>query len=193
MIVLFHWVIFRFQLNFPRQKEKTGRWSWLTHAFHNSWNLPKKQLELATKKTKNKILKLAAWIKFSEVFPLHRHSHHTVNDVEIQLSTMKPWLKIRIVSISTSVRPNSEAILLMVQKSGDHQLRLVVYPPLFFVYRFYIPGGDRRMSSIESSASLFENTRPWNPRSSHLAVWNLYLWYLHRHPESQVEQLEHQR
>ena len=36
----------------------------------------------------------------------------------------------------------------MVQKSGEHQLRLVVYPILYKV--LYIPGGDRRISSINS-------------------------------------------
>ena len=32
----------------------------------------------------------------------------------------------------------------MVQKSGDHQLRLVVYNMIYKV--LYIPGGDRRIS-----------------------------------------------
>ena len=38
------------------------------------------------------------------------------------------------------------SILLMIQKSGDHQLRLVVYPIIYGV--LYIPNGDRRMFSI---------------------------------------------
>ena len=35
------------------------------------------------------------------------------------------------------------SILLMIQKSGDHQLRLVVYPIIYRV--LYIPNGDRRI------------------------------------------------
>ena len=35
--------------------------------------------------------------------------------------------------------PTERVILLMVQKSGDHQLRLVFYPIIYKV--LYIPGG----------------------------------------------------
>ena len=35
------------------------------------------------------------------------------------------------------------------QKSGLHQLRLVVYP-IIYMFFVYMPGGDRRISSIKS-------------------------------------------
>ena len=41
----------------------------------------------------------------------------------------------------------------MVQKSGVHQLRLVVYPIIYMV--LYIPGGDRRISE-PSTVSIWE-------------------------------------
>ena len=41
---------------------------------------------------------------------------------------------------------------LMVQKSGDQQLRLVVYPIIHS--DLYVPGGDRRISSISSISRL---------------------------------------
>ena len=47
--------------------------------------------------------------------------------------------------------PNSRILLLMLRKSGVHRLRLVVYPIIYKV--LYIPGGDRRVSSINSSVS----------------------------------------
>ena len=45
----------------------------------------------------------------------------------------------------------------MVQKSGDHQLRLLVYPPLFTSTTGLnnIPGGDRRIS--EQSTVLLQS------------------------------------
>jgi len=43
-------------------------------------------------------------------------------------------------------------ILLMVQKSGDHQLRLVVYPIIYRV--LYIPGGAGFLPSIVSTHPL---------------------------------------
>ena len=42
-------------------------------------------------------------------------------------------------SLNLKVNELLIVILLMVQKSGDHQLRLVVYP--IFCRVFYIPGG----------------------------------------------------
>ena len=43
----------------------------------------------------------------------------------------------------------------MVQNSGDHQLRLIVV--YLIIYKvLYIPGGDRRISSINSSANFLE-------------------------------------
>ena len=42
-------------------------------------------------------------------------------------------------------------ILLMVQKSGCHQLRLVVYPHYLRVF-FNLPGGDRRISEPSTVA-----------------------------------------
>jgi len=40
--------------------------------------------------------------------------------------------------------------LLMVQKSGDHQLILVKYP---IIYRVLFPGGDRRISEPSTVVS----------------------------------------
>ncbi len=55
--------------------------------------------------------------------------------------------------------------LMLVQKSGEHQVRLVVYPSIYKV--LYIPGGDRRISepstvvkalwsSVCESATIFQ-------------------------------------
>ena len=52
----------------------------------------------------------------------------------------------RIVSGQTMLQ-----ILLMVQKSCCHQLRLVVYPHYLRVF-FYLPGGDRRISEPSTVA-----------------------------------------
>ena len=48
----------------------------------------------------------------------------------------KPVAKLRSAASSTLTVVGVSAILLMVQKSGDHQLRLVVYPIYPIIYRF---------------------------------------------------------
>ncbi len=49
----------------------------------------------------------------------------------------------------------------MMEKSGDHQLRLVVYPIIYRVS--YIPGGDRRIS--EPSTVVLKSVVLWSFKS----------------------------
>ena len=56
-------------------------------------------------------------------------------------------------------------ILLMLQKSGDHQVRLVVYPMIYMVS--YIPGGDRWISSTKSRI-VIDSLRTIKMMTSHL-------------------------
>ena len=67
---------------------------------------------------------------------------------------------------------------LMVQKSGDHQLRSVVYP---IIHSFlYVPGGDRRISSISSISRLTSQI----PKNTILQrnTWCFFAHYICQHP-----------
>ena len=95
--------------------------------------------------------------------------------------------------MSSSITTRHKAsLLLMVQKSGDHQLSLVVYPIIYRV--FYIPGGDRRISSINSSTGRdtiprrssppttwcwgLKSVDGWNPAPIDIYIYRNILLYL---------------
>ena len=62
--------------------------------------------------------------------------------------TTLPFPKNEVVSNNKTV-----LLLLMVQKSGVHQLRLVVYPIIYKVW--YIPGGDCQISEPSTVTLMF--------------------------------------
>ena len=80
---------------------------------------------------------------------------------------------------------SSISILLMVQKSGDNQLRLVVYLSLFIVYRIlYIPGGAGTGFQPSTVSLDIQNTSwgsvwldPKNrPESKHRSPQEVFAW-----------------
>ena len=60
----------------------------------------------------------------------------------------------RCFSMMIRMQENPALILVMVQKSGDYQLRLVVYPILYRV--LYIPVGSRQRGT-EIGRSIFSS------------------------------------
>ena len=60
--------------------------------------------------------------------------------------------------------------LLMVQKSCDHQLMLVVHPIIYDV--FYIPGGDGRIYEPSTVSMAQLGSLLWSSRS-----WWIFFWY----------------
>ena len=81
-----------------------------------------------------------------------KQNRNTVDGSEIRLTS---WYGKYPIIYRLSVAQQWQMmvhILLMVQKSGDHQLRLVVYPIIYKV--LYIPSGERRISEPSTVSTL---------------------------------------
>ena len=67
--------------------------------------------------------------------------------------------------------------LLMVQKSCDHQLMLVVYPIIYDVF-FYMPGGDGRISEPSTVSMAQLGSLLWSSRSWWIFLFGMILlWF----------------
>ena len=62
-----------------------------------------------------------------------------------------------------------QGILLMIQKSGFHQLRLVLEIPI--IYIFFLHPRSCRISPVNSNCLKFENASHWHRSVHHILLW----------------------